>query len=44
MNLYDFDQEDFVNPDERVEYSLYLKNVEKTLSNKLGYQIDINGS
>jgi len=44
MNFFEFDQEDFVNPDERVEYALYLKSVEKTLSNTLGYKIDVNGT
>jgi len=32
-----------INPEEKVEYTLYLKHTEKTLSNKLQYPIDIYG-
>ena len=37
MNFYEFDQPDFINPDERIEYMAYLKNIEKTLSEKLDH-------
>ena len=32
-----------INPEDRVEYDIYLKHVEKTLSETLNYKIDING-
>ena len=44
MNFFEFDQEDFVNPDERVEYAVYIKNAEKTVSKALGYGVDLNGT
>lgn len=43
MNFYDFDQEDMINPDDKVEYHLYLKNVERTISEKLEFEINIFG-
>jgi hypothetical protein len=43
MNFYEFDQEDMINPDEKVDYTLYLKNVERTISEKLETPINIFG-
>tara|TARA_B110000285_G_C14988709_1_gene545182 strand:+ start:186 stop:365 length:180 start_codon:yes stop_codon:yes gene_type:complete len=37
MNFYEFDQADFINPDEQIDYMAYLKNIEKTLSEKSKY-------
>jgi hypothetical protein len=35
---------DMINPDERVDYNLYLKQTERTISEKLGCAINIFGS
>lgn len=43
MNKFNFEQMDMVNPEERVEYTAYLNNLEKTMTNYLGANIDING-
>ena len=32
MNLFEFDQKDMINQDDRVEYVAYLKNMEKSLA------------
>lgn len=42
MNRFSFEQEDMINPDDKVEYTAYLKNVEKTLSKYLDTELDIN--
>jgi len=42
MNRFNFEQEDMINPDDKVEYTAYLKNVEKTLSKYLDTELDIN--
>ena len=42
MNQFNFEQVDMVNPDEKIDYTAYLVNLEKTLSNYLGQNIDIN--
>lgn len=34
---------DMVNPEEKVEYVAYLTHLEKTLSQYLGKEIDVNG-
>ena len=44
MNHYEFDQQDMINPDEKVEYTLYLKNVERTISEKLETSINVFGA
>lgn len=44
MNHYEFDQEDMINPDEKVDYTLYLKHVERTISEKLETSINIFGN
>jgi len=43
MKLFTFDERDMLNPDERVEYTTYLKNVEKTISKKLNKQVNVYG-
>ena len=42
MNLFNFEQVDMVNPDEKIDYTAYIVNLEKTLSNYLGHNININ--
>ena len=44
MNHYEFDQQDMINPDDKVDYTLYLKNVERTISEKLEAAINIFGA
>lgn len=43
MNLFNFEQMDMVNPDDKVEYVAYLNNLEKTLSQYTGTDIDLQG-
>jgi hypothetical protein len=43
MNFYEFDQQDFINPDEKIEFMAYLKNIENSLSEKLEHRINILG-
>ena len=43
MNYFNFEQVDMVNPEEKIDYTAYLVNLEKTLSNYLGSSIDVNG-
>ena len=43
MNVFEFDQKDMINQDDRVEYVAYLKNMEKSLSQKTDKEINIFG-
>ena len=43
MNVFDFDQKDMINQDDRVEYVAYLKNIEKSLGKKTDKEINIFG-
>ena len=43
MNLFEFDQKDMINQDDRVEYVAYLKNMEKSLAEKTNKEINIYG-
>ena len=43
MNIFQFDQKDMINQDDRVEYVAYLKNMEKTLAKKSNKEINIFG-
>lgn len=43
MNIFEFDQKDMINQDDRVEYVAYLKNMEKTLAKKSNKEINIFG-
>ena len=43
MNLFEFDQKDMINQDDRVEYVAYLKNMEQSLAKKTNKEINLFG-